>query len=102
MLEKYPQLQSEGEFFHLHVGEKIQRYYAYLDNLKNSGQVAAHIHVIKSLQSQSKHIRGDIRMWEHSTIGEYSICDGYGDHESMLDATFVEQNAELILSMLEK
>ncbi|MGG4221368.1 amino acid adenylation domain-containing protein [Paenibacillus jamilae] len=102
MLEKYPQLQSEGEFFYLHVGEKIQRYYTYLDNLMNSGQVAAHIHVIKSLQSQSKHIRGDIRMWEHSTIGEYSICDGYGDHESMLDATFVEQNADLILSILEK
>ncbi|WP_430024137.1 thioesterase domain-containing protein [Paenibacillus sp. MABNS29] len=102
MLEKYPQLQSEGEFFYLHVGEKIQRYYTYLDNLMNSGQVAAHIHVIKSLQSQSKHIRGDIRMWEHSTIGEYSICDGYGDHESMLDATFVEQNAELILSILGK
>lgn len=102
MLEKYPQLQSEGDFFHHHVGEKIQRYYAYLDNLMNSGQVAAHIHVIKSLQSQSKHIRGDIRMWEHSTSGEYSICDGYGDHESMLDATFVEQNAELILNTLEK
>ncbi|MEE4561814.1 amino acid adenylation domain-containing protein [Paenibacillus polymyxa] len=102
MLEKYPQLQSEGDFFHIHVGEKIQRYYAYLDNLMNSGQVAAHIHVIKSLQSQSKHIRGDIRMWEHSTIGKYSICDGYGDHESMLDATFVEQNAALILSILEK
>ncbi|RGL38859.1 hypothetical protein DXC69_02135 [Paenibacillus polymyxa] len=102
MLEKYPQLQSEGDFFHIHVGEKIQRYYAYLDNLMNSGQVAAHIHVIKSLQSQSKHIRGDIRMWEHSTIGKYSICDGHGDHESMLDATFVEQNAALILSILEK
>ncbi|AKA44198.1 hypothetical protein C1I59_06100 [Paenibacillus polymyxa] len=37
MLEKYPHLQREGELFHLHVGEKIQRYDAYLDNLVNSG-----------------------------------------------------------------
>lgn len=37
MLEKYSHLQREGELFHLHVGEKIQRYDAYLDNLMNSG-----------------------------------------------------------------
>ncbi|MCH5454890.1 AMP-binding protein, partial [Bacillus toyonensis] len=96
MLKQYPQLQSEGEFFRNHVGEKIRGYYTYLDRLINSGQVNANLHVIKSPSSQSKHVRGDINLWQYSTTGKYTICNGYGDHEKMLDGKYVEQNAILI------
>ncbi|MFS0915990.1 amino acid adenylation domain-containing protein [Brevibacillus sp. 179-C 1.1 NHS] len=100
MLQAYPQLQGEGEFFKEQVGKKIESYYSYLDNLKNAGQVAANLYVIKSPSSQSKHVRGDINLWGSSTTGTYAAFDGYGDHEKMLDTGFVEQNAALIKNIL--
>ncbi|MBN3526500.1 non-ribosomal peptide synthetase [Paenibacillus apiarius] len=100
MLEQYPQLQSEGEYFRNHIGHKIQSYYVYLDELINSGRIAANISVIKSPSSKSKHVHGDIHRWKHCTTARFASYAGYGDHEKMLDHGFVEENAVLIQKIL--
>ncbi|MGG3836839.1 amino acid adenylation domain-containing protein, partial [Paenibacillus thiaminolyticus] len=100
LLKQYPQLQSEGQYFQEHVGTKIQRYYNYLDGLVNSGKVRANLSVIKSLSTQSKHVRGDINLWQNCTASRFISMNGHGDHETMLDPGNAEKNAVLIRDIL--
>ncbi|MGQ9007785.1 non-ribosomal peptide synthetase [Bacillus stercoris] len=83
------------------VIKKKRNYQAYWAQLLNEGRIKANIHFIEAgIQTETSGHTG-LTKWE-GACGTYSEYTGFGAHKDMLEGTYAEKNADIILDIIDK
>nr|CAA84364.1 peptide synthetase ORF5 [Bacillus subtilis subsp. subtilis str. 168] len=83
------------------VMKKKRNYQEYWAQLLNEGHIKASIHFIEAGIHPETSGHTGLTKWE-GACGNYSEYTGFGAHKDMLEGTYAEKNADIILDILEK
>lgn len=83
------------------VMKKKRNYQEYWAQLLNEGHIKASIHFIEAGIHPETSKNTGLTKWE-GACGNYSEYTGFGAHKDMLEGTYAEKNADIILDILEK
>ncbi|MER0465971.1 amino acid adenylation domain-containing protein [Bacillus cabrialesii subsp. cabrialesii] len=84
------------------VMKKKRNYQEYWAQLLNRGHIKANIHFIEAgIQTETSGNTG-LTKWKGAAYGNYSEYNGFGAHKDMLEGTYAEKNADIILDILDK
>ncbi|MBU2661358.1 non-ribosomal peptide synthetase [Bacillus cabrialesii] len=84
------------------VLKKKRNYQEYWAQLLNEGHIKANIHFIEAgIQTETSENTG-LTKWKGAAYGNYSEYTGFGAHKDMLEGTYAEKNADIILDILDK
>ncbi|MEC1444353.1 plipastatin non-ribosomal peptide synthetase PpsE [Bacillus subtilis] len=83
------------------VMKKKRNYQEYWAQLLNEGYIKASIHFIEAGIHPETSENTGLTKWE-GACGNYSEYTGFGAHKDMLEGTYAEKNADIILDILEK
>lgn len=82
--------------------KKLRGYINYFRNSVDDGKIAANIHLITAKSSENNIANFDfISMdWSNSTKGKYIVHKGFGEHTQVFGVNYINNNAELLKSIL--
>lgn len=91
---------SNSPYVKERISKKIESYMKYFNSLTTEGKIDARLHLIEGEQEEYSEEAENARRWEAHTRSVLLRYKGYGRHEEMLNAGFVERNVEIIKSVL--
>ncbi|MGB7606498.1 MAG: thioesterase domain-containing protein [Lutisporaceae bacterium] len=79
--------------------EKTIAYYRYCGELVDDGTINANIYLVKASDIDITRVQNN--GWSEATTCNYTVHQGFGQHNEMLEAGFVEGNAGVLVDILD-
>lgn len=86
------------EFLENAFCRRMERYLSHIYNNVNTGTIESNIHVI----AKENRVNDEINKWSQLTSKSMKIYQGFGEYDDMLDEYNIDNNSQIVKSILEK
>ena len=90
------------------AAKKMREYRSYIFNCIETGTIDADIHLLTAenasdlIYDNSGEIIGSLTGWKEFTLGTFTVYQGHGNHEKMLEPPYLDKNLVIIKQILHR